>query len=402
VLASFMTSRSLNDPDIRVKPVDGILQMPYYSKCFALFSLCKGDPLGLCFSVNSPMRSTNHPIQNQPQVAAAFRTPTLNLALHSRLCALISLLAVPAITQCGGLPGPGPTSAQIKDRTSSVEVAVFRSNDNKELAYILHRPHRPHPRRAAFIYLHGIESHSGWFDAAAGKIAAHGYPVICLDRRGSGINRENRGHVSGHVQRGTSLVEDIHSAVHIAKSSGKIDEIYLIGLSWGGKYAMAYDAIHPDEVNGMILITPGMKPRIDLCPLEKAAVFTDVLFAPQRQHRIPIEPEMFTADPDQLRYIRNDPLKLHTASAGFMWESLRMDKLVATMSDGKHPPMLVFLAAKDRIIDNEATREFVTRDPKRAVKIIEYADQTHSIQLDAPDRLARDIFGWIDTLPDTN
>lgn len=311
---------------------------------------------------------------------------------------LIGILT-PLLSHCGSIPDGGPAPEQISRRICSVETKTFRTNDGMELACVIHRPRKLHPRHAAFIYLHGIESHSGWFDKAAERIAARGYPVVCLDRRGSGINRENRGFVSGHVERGTSLVEDIHQAVQIARSTKGIDEIYLIGLSWGGKFAMAYDATHPDEVDGMILITPGMKPRVDLKPLEKAAVFTDVVFAPERQHRIPIEPEMFTSDPAQLRFIREDPLKLHTASAGFMWQSLAMDRLVAKMDDGKHPPMLVMLAGKDRIIDNAATREFVTRDPKRAVTIIEYPDQTHSIQLDAPDMLARDMIRWIGRLP---
>ena len=61
--------------------------------------------------------------------------------------------------------------------------------------------------------------------------------------------------------------------------------------------------------------------------------------------------------------------------------------------------MLVFLAGKDRIIDNEATRELVTRNPERPVKVVEYADQTHSIQLDAPERMTRDIVRWLDGLP---
>lgn len=316
-------------------------------------------------------------------------------------CAFLSLAALPFLTNCGSVPGPGPTPEQIQRRVSSVETKTFPTSDGKELACVIHRPRNIHPRRAAFIYLHGIESHSGWFDNAAEEIAARGFPVVCLDRRGSGINRENRGFVSGHVERGTSLVDDIHQAIQIARSSGRIDEIYLIGLSWGGKYAMAYDATHPDEVDGLILITPGMKPKVDLKPLEKAAVFTDVVFAPKRQHHIPIEPEMFTADPKQLRFIHDDPLKLQTASAGFMWQSLAMDRLVAKMDDGKHPPMLVMLAGKDRIIDNEATRAFVTRDPKREVTIVEYPDQTHSIQLDAPGRLARDVVRWVGKLPDS-
>ena len=303
------------------------------------------------------------------------------------------------LSHCGSTPGPGPTSEQISHRTREVEVKVFKTDDNKDLACVVHHPKGIATKRAAFIYLHGIESHSGWFDEAAEQIAKRGYPVYCIDRRGSGINRENRGYVSGHIERGTSLVKDIHRAVGIARASSKIDEVYIIGLSWGGKYAMAYDAVYPDEVDGMILITPGMKPKVDLGLGEKLGVLTDVIFSPKRQHRIPIVPEMFTTDPDQLRYIRNDPLKLHTASASFFWQSLKMDKLVKKLDDGKHPPLLLVLAGKDRIIDNAATKELVTRDPKRNVKVIEYPDQTHSIQLDAPDRLSRDIVSWMSTLP---
>jgi alpha-beta hydrolase superfamily lysophospholipase len=313
---------------------------------------------------------------------------------------LLFILIIPFLTSCGSLPGPGPSPEQIARRSQGVEVQTFKTHDNRELAYVVHRPDQAHPRGAAFIYLHGIESHSGWFDLAAEHIAAHGYPVFSLDRRGSGLNRENRGFISGNVERGTNLIEDIKHAVGIARASGKVDEIYLIGLSWGGKYAMAYDATYPDQVDGMILVTPGMKPKVDLTLGEKISVLIDSLFASTRQHRIPIEPEMFTTNPEHLQYIKDDPLKLNTVSASFLMQSLRMDRLVKKKEDGKHPPMLVILAGKDRIIDNEATRKFVTRDPNRSVKVVEYPDQTHSIQLDAPARLASEIERWISTLPD--
>ena len=356
------------------------------------------------------MKLMTAPLTRRNPVRRALRTAPMPRVLQQPLPgrrrgfawfpALLIVLLSPVFTQCGSVPSPGPTPEQIARRTKGVEVGTFKTGDDKELAYVVHRPAKATSRRAAFIYLHGIESHSGWFDLAAERLAVRGYPVFSLDRRGSGINRENRGYVSGHVERGTNLVEDVNRAVGIAKASGKVDEVYLIGLSWGGKYAMAYDATYPDEVDGMILITPGMKPKVDLSAGEKAAVFTDSVFAPKRQHRIPINPEMFTTDPEFLQYIKNDPLKLHTASAGFLMQSVRMDRLVEKADDGKRPPMLVFLAGQDRIIDNEATRELVTRDPNRAVTVIDYPDQTHSIQLDAPDRLARDIVRWIDALPD--
>ncbi|MCU0751442.1 MAG: lysophospholipase [Akkermansiaceae bacterium] len=312
---------------------------------------------------------------------------------------LLGLGGITLLAHCGTLPGPGPTPGQIAQRSKGVEVQTFEARDGKELAYVVHRPRRANPRRAAFIYLHGIESHSGWFDEAARQLAARGYPVFSLDRRGSGLNRENRGHISGHVDRGSDLVEDVHRAVGLVRSSGRFDEIHLIGLSWGGKYVMAYDATYPDDVDGMVLITPGMKPKVDLSPGQKLGVFFDSVFAPTRQHPTPIESEMFTTNPEHLRYIQDDPLKLHTASAAFFMQSTRMDRLVAKKDDARHPPMLVFLAGRDRIIDNEATREFVTRDPARSVTVIDYPDQTHSIQLDAPGRMTADIVRWIESLP---
>ena len=314
-----------------------------------------------------------------------------SIALHRSLAAFIAAW----LSACGTVPGPGPTQAQIHQRIRGHDVGVYRAPDGKELAYVSHLSRPSSPRRTAFIYVHGIESHSGWFDDAADLLSRHGYPVYALDRRGSGINRENRGFISGHAGREDDLLEDLHRAVRELRSSGKVSAIYLIGLSWGGKYAMAYDVRHPREVDGLVLITPGIKPKVDLNAREKAAVFTDSVFAPKRQHRIPIEPEMFTTTPRFLDYITNDPLRLHTVSAGFLMQSRRMDKLLERHGDEPRAPALLFLAGHDRIIDNDETRRFFAQRQK--LKIIDYSDQTHSIQLDAPDRLTRDIIAWVKT-----
>lgn len=277
------------------------------------------------------------------------------------------------------------------------QIGTFRAPDGKELAYIVHLPERPISHRMAFIYLHGIESHSGWFDAAASLLKAQGFPVFCIDRRGSGINRENRGCVSGHVERGTDLLEDLHCAIREIRAGGRFKTLYLIGLSWGGKYAMAYDRRHPGEVDGLVLITPGIKPKINFTFRQKLRVLVDLILAPKSQHRIPIEPEMFTTTSQHLHYIRTDPLRLHTVSAGFLWQSRRMDKLLDRTAGAPHPPILVFLAGRDRIIDNEATRRFLSGNQDHRVTIIDYADQTHSIQLDAPERLIADVIAWMES-----
>ncbi len=45
------------------------------------------------------------------------------------------------------------------------------------------------------IYLHGIESNSGWFSPFASQLAERDFTVYGIDRRGSGLNDENRGDI---------------------------------------------------------------------------------------------------------------------------------------------------------------------------------------------------------------
>lgn len=309
-----------------------------------------------------------------------FLTPGDTLVLQSPLLGRCE-------TRVISTPNRNPCSV-----TTERSIRSYTGADGKELDYIVYLPH-PASKRVAFVYLHGIESHAGWFDLAANLLETEGYPVYCLDRRGSGINRDNRGFPTGHCPKEIDLTEDVHRAITTIRAESEAEKIYLIGLSWGGKYAVAYDILHPGSVDGLVLITPGIMPKVDLRFCEKLAVARDIILSPERRHRIPIEPEMFTATPQFLEYIRNDPLRLHKVTASFLWQSRNMDKLLA--HGQPQAPMIVFLAGKDRIIDNEKTRDFLAKHQERGIQIIEYEDQTHSIQLDAPKRLIADILAWV-------
>ena len=46
------------------------------------------------------------------------------------------------------------------------------------------------------LYLHGIQSHPGWFVGLAAALSARGHPVYLVTRRGSGRNRLARGHAA--------------------------------------------------------------------------------------------------------------------------------------------------------------------------------------------------------------
>jgi len=239
------------------------------------------------------------------------------------------------------------------------------------------------------LYLHGIESHGGWFDEAADLLCQEGFDVYCLDRRGSGMNRENRGLASGNIDGWEQLTTDIE--VFAKPLHDQYETVILTGLSWGGKLALAYALAFPEHCDGLVLVTPGMRTKL---PGQGNTAVQVLSSTPDDYVEIPIEPEMFTDDPDYLDKLRRDPLRLHYATARFFVEGLELDRHIDRRMPSNELPILLILAGKDRIIDNQAVINVARRGKQDILDIVWFSDQTHSVQFDAPGRLARQIVGF--------
>ncbi|UCG32040.1 MAG: alpha/beta fold hydrolase [Phycisphaerales bacterium] len=269
---------------------------------------------------------------------------------------------------------------------------TFAGSDGRKLGFVAHCQSGQSPL-AALVYLHGIESHAAWFDIAGELLRDKGYDVFCLDRRGSGVNRENRGFVSGHADSYRLLLEDVRFFVQPLRRH--YEHVVLVGLSWGGKQAVAYTLTYPHELDGLILITPGLRALVDAGPLTRARTLIASGVSPRTQIPLPIEAEMFTTTPVFLKYIQEDPLRLKSASARFLVESHRMEGYIDRHMPKNRLPILLFLAGQDRIIDNAGVLRVLERGGQDVLDVVEYEDQTHSIQFDAPERLVNDMARWI-------
>ena len=278
-------------------------------------------------------------------------------------------------------PAPGGVGGRVETYTGS---------DGASLAYVAYTQPKA---RTALVYLHGIESHAGWFAIAAGQLQEKGFDVYCLDRRGSGLNRENRGLLSGHVDAYETLLADIDS--FIAPLRDRYDQVFLVGLSWGGKLALAYGLSHPEAVDGLVLITPGLRAQVDVSGLDKMKIALLSPLNPMARVATPIQPEMFTTTPVYLDYIRNDPLRLSSATVRFFWQSHRLDTYVDRNIPNNRLPVQLFLAGSDTIIDNTGVLQVLEQGQAPGLDVLWYADQTHSIQLDAPQRLVNEMSDWI-------
>ena len=123
--------------------------------------------------------------------------------------------------------------------------------------YVIHYRHfRPTDSpRGRVVFLHGIQSHGGWYGRSCAEIASAGFDVYFMDRRGCGHNREHRGD-SGRFRR---WLDDIAEFVKTLPTDVPIT---LAGISWGGKLAAAFPHRHPGLVQKIALLCPGFFPKV--------------------------------------------------------------------------------------------------------------------------------------------
>lgn len=317
------------------------------------------------------------------------------VARFAILLAVAGLLAGCAGTK---LPPPPDNSAALARflagaRSPGPREGSYVGGDGAELGFEGYLASKPDDR-VALVYFHGIESHCGWFDHAARLLQEQGFDLFCLDRRGSGINRENRDLPSGHADSMDLLFADIDAFV--LPLATRYQQVILVGLSWGGKLATAYSLERPGTAAGLVLITPGIRALVDVSTATKLQIFAASSLFPQTRFPTPIEPEMFTTTPRYLAYIQDDPLRLTEATARFFMVSHGLDGYVDEHVPENRAPVLLFLAGRDRIIDNAGVIEVLERGAQDSLKIVEYPDQTHSIQFDAPARMVDDMVRWLD------
>lgn len=242
------------------------------------------------------------------------------------------------------------------------------------------------------IALHGIQSHGGWYDTSSQWLAQLGWQVLFLDRRGCGLNHDARGDCPSFRR----LIDDIAEFV-LPLRQQTIRPLVLIGISWGGKLAIALQKRHPGLCDGLVLMTPGIKPRVRPKLLARLGIALSRLVAPKRKFPIPLnEPELFTANPIRQRFIADDSLALHHATARLLFESRRLDFYLRRAARHVRIPTLLLLAGQDAIIHNERTRRFMQRLRHAELKILEYEGAHHTMEFekDGPPFFA-DLNNWL-------
>lgn len=249
---------------------------------------------------------------------------------------------------------------------------------------------RPAHPRGVVLYFHGIQSHGGWYEASASRLGEQDLFVFMPDRRGSGLNRDQRGHTPSL----TRCLGDARECLDAALRESGQQAVHLVGVSWGGKLCAYLAGSAPDRVASMTLVAPGIFPRVDVSPLEKMRIALSMVNDRTRPYDIPLnDPGLFTANPERIRFVQEDSLKLEQVTAGFLLASRRLDRIAARLSFSEYRgPVHLMLAGRDRIIDNQRTAAWLRDLPSPNRRITTYPEACHTLEFeDDPSAFLDDL-----------
>jgi alpha-beta hydrolase superfamily lysophospholipase len=282
---------------------------------------------------------------------------------------------------------------QLEQISSSCEaVSHLLTDDGYLLQYRVWK--RQEICHAMIVLLNGVMSHSGWFRTLAEKLAASNLCVVGADRRGSGLNKEDRGDIPSRLL----LLSDLRAIVE--REHPYDIPVYLAGWCWGGVLAVNAALELGTLFKGLILLAPGLFPSqiIIRAMEEEVRHASGSRFAP-RYLRSPIQEQMFTDGPYLRDFILKDNLRLLTFTPRFHRITVGMGAVAVRHLVRLSQPVLLLLARRDITVDNSQTLDAFARVSAVTPMIFECQ---HGMQFEVPDLLATRIANWVDSVSSTS
>ncbi len=365
--------------------------------------------------------------------------------------AFIFTLAFAATFTLEGAP-PAMDSSYRKLAGDHAEVWKPQATDQKQQAApggLIWKSVSGQPK-AVILCLHGIQTHAAWFGPLGEEMRQHGFTVIAVDRRGSGLHK-CAPYTEGYTNGSGELLGDLEVQIKAARLEAKGAPVYLVGTSWGSNLAGAYVAdTKRSQPDGLIQLVPATVVRKPFAPSFGRQVFGHVvnLFAPGVKQQVPFgsihyeagrnqeqwrEDEKArtgqfpkdlpavprkakeTLEPDapaSLKKADNEISRVLTADSVLLLEKPAVRTQMTGLKLGKKWmagaahlrcgfPVLVITADRDMIMDSKGARDVFTASQQSSPDItLDSLPAAHGMQLTEAPAISQKIQQWMKKLLD--
>jgi len=219
------------------------------------------------------------------------------------------------------------------------------------------------PTKDIIFAIHGATLYARRFEWVAQHLAHEGYPVYALDLRGFGSWRtEGEKFADGDTLVHYGMSEaDIVQVLQKIHSKNPDKRIICMGESLGANLAVWVGSNHSDLANGLILVSPCIKPMFHFNPMAPIYLVHGLW---NHEWHLPLGAQIkkyLSEDKNVTAEYLSDPMMYHELSAAEFYKSIKTNSLALAAKD-KIPatmPVLVIAGQIDRVYQPKAVKPFV-------------------------------------------
>ncbi|MFT3703141.1 MAG: alpha/beta hydrolase [Agriterribacter sp.] len=169
--------------------------------------------------------------------------------------------------------------------------------------------------RGVIVIVHGLNSHSGYYQWVADEFTAAQYAVYALDLEGRGQSEGER----FYVQSIYDYVDEVDQLVDIAKAAHQALPLFVLGHSAGGVVSCLYTLEHQEKINGLICESFAFQvPAPDFV----LTVLKGLSHIAPHLHTVTLKNVDFSRDAAVVEAMNNDPLIAHESQPTKTMEQL--------------------------------------------------------------------------------
>ncbi len=248
---------------------------------------------------------------------------------------------------------------------------------------------------AAFLLVHGLGGHSGWFEAFARRLKIKHIFGLALDLRGFG-KRKNEIGVSVN-----NWIEDLEIAAKYLHSLMGNKPVFLLGNSMGALIALkACQRVKP---SGLALLSPAFAGHPKIFPLSyQINELVKAVIKPSSQVILPYGTELITKEEQLKIWLDNDEDRRRAVPSKvlldlfFLTQSLRLKKINLDC------PLFLITAGMDGIVDNKASEVVFRQINSPHKKKTNLPNAMHDLTLDlAVEQVANLLIDWSNSIIQT-
>src|SRR4051812_37314956 len=244
--------------------------------------------------------------------------------------------------------------------------------------------------RGVIVIVHGLNSHSGYYQWVAEQFTAQDYAVYALDLEGHGQSEGER----FYVQSIYDYVDEVDELVDIAKAANQGLPVFVLGHSAGGVVSCLYALDHQEKINGLICESFAYQlPAPDFA----LAVLKGLSHLAPHLHTIKLKNEDFSRNPTVVEFMNNDPL-----IAGESQPTKTMEQLVLADERLKKEfplitlPVLILHGTKDNAAKYSGSQFFYDNVGASDKTIKLYDGHYHDLLNDVDkEKVMADVEEWI-------